>query len=63
MKIDLLLKIGFLFAFTMLSAGVGIASLHQISVQSQRELSGSFKQANDQILTTGNHAVTNRARQ
>lgn len=59
MKIDLLLKIGFLFAFTMLSAGVGIASLHQISVQSQRELSGSFKQANDQILTTGNHAVTN----
>jgi methyl-accepting chemotaxis protein len=58
MKIDLLLKISFFFAFTLISAGVGIASLHRISMDSQSELAGSFTHANAQVQASGTHAVS-----
>ncbi len=58
MKIDLLLKITLFFAFTMISAGVGIASLHRISMGSQAHLADSFNQANVTLQASGSQALT-----
>ncbi len=57
MKLDLQLKIGLFFAFTLLAAGGGILTLSRLAMDAQTHLAQTTLQANTRIQTASGQAI------